>query len=159
MIKLKGCNKNVCKSQGKLNRRRSPGNDGATADGMTAAQRLGVMFLTYMDIYGDSHHNGYQHRQREELAQHAVVCPCCHRRQVAVAMMVYTLATFCISCQRDFVKMKRREYQHWQEYCQQNTCWYLSPNCFHECKVTTFYLYSMEVNDTFNDSFLLNNLK
>ena len=56
------------KSLGGSGRRRSPGNDGTTADGMTAAQRLGVIFLTYMDIYCDSHQNGCQHRQREELA-------------------------------------------------------------------------------------------
>ena len=42
----------------KSDRRRSPGNDVATAGGMTAAQRLGVIFLTYMDIYRDSQHNG-----------------------------------------------------------------------------------------------------
>ena len=36
-------------------------------------------------------------------------------------------------------------------FCDKIEGMYLSPNCFHECKVTTFYLYSMEVNDTFND--------
>ena len=43
---------------GKSNKRRPSANDGATADDMTAAQRLGMRFLTYMDIYRDSHHNG-----------------------------------------------------------------------------------------------------
>ena len=85
------------KSLGGSGRRRSPGNDGATADGMTAAQRLGVIFLTYMDIYCDSHHDSCQHRQREELAQHAVVRPSCHSRQMAVAIMVHAVTTLCIS--------------------------------------------------------------
>ncbi len=110
------------KSLGESGRWRSPGNDGTTADGMTAAQRLGVIFLTYMDIYCDSHHDSCQHRQREELAQHAVMRPSCHSCQVAVAIMVYAVATFCISRLRDFVNMKRRKYQHRQEYCQQNAC-------------------------------------
>ena len=43
---------------GESDRRRSPGNNDATAGGMTAAQRLGVIFLTYMDIYRDSHQYG-----------------------------------------------------------------------------------------------------
>ena len=106
----------------KSDRRRSPGNDVATAGGMTAAQRLGVIFLTYMDIYRDSHQNGCQHRQREELAQHAVMRPSCHSRQMAVTIMVHAVTTFCISRLWDFVNMKRREYQHRQEYCQQNAC-------------------------------------
>ena len=89
---------------GKSDKRRPSANDGATADDMTAAQRLGMRFLTYMDIYRDSHHNGCQHRQRE----------------VTMAIMVYAVATFCISRLWDFVNMKRREYQHRQEYCQQN---------------------------------------
>ena len=105
---------------GKSNKRRPSANDGATADDMTAAQRLGMIFLTYMDIYRDSHHNGCQHRQREELAQHAVVRPSSHSCQVTMAIMVYAVATFRISRLRDFVNMKRREYQHRQEYCQQN---------------------------------------
>ena len=105
---------------GESDRWRSPGNDGATADGMTAAQRLGEIFLTYMDIYHDCHHNGSQHREREKLAQHAVMRPSCHSRQMAVTIMVYAVTTFSISRLWDFVNMKRREYQHRQEYCQQN---------------------------------------
>ena len=107
---------------GKSDRRRPPGNDVATAGGMTAAQRLGVIFLTYMDIYRDGHQNGSQHRQREELTQHAVVRPSCHGCQVAMAIMVHAVATFCICRLWDFMNMKRRAYQHWQEYCQQNAC-------------------------------------
>ena len=53
-----------CKSDGW----RSPGYNSATAVGTIAAQRLGAEFLTYMNIYRDSHHKGCQHRQREELA-------------------------------------------------------------------------------------------
>lgn len=91
---------------GKSDRRRSPGNDGATAGSMTSAQRLGEIFLTYMDIYRNSQHNGCQHRQCEELAQHAVMRPSCHSRQMAVTIMVYAVATFCISRLWDFVNMK-----------------------------------------------------
>jgi hypothetical protein len=140
---------NVCKSWGKSDRRRPPGNNRATADGMRAAQRLGVIFLTYMDIYHNSHQNGCQHRQREELAQHAVMRPSCHSRQVAVTIMVHAVATFCICRLRDFVNMKRREYQHRQEYCQQNACWYLSPNYFHGCKGT-----ALQAKSQINLSFL-----
>ena len=107
---------------GKSDRRRSPGNDVATAGSMTSAQRLGVIFLTYMNIYCDSHHNGCQHRQRKELAQYAVMRPSCHSSQMAVTIMVHAITAFCISRLWDFVNMKRREYQHRQEYCQQNAC-------------------------------------
>ena len=107
---------------GKSDRRRSPGNDGATAGSITAAQRLGKIFLTYMDIYRDSHHNGCQHRQREELTQNTVVRPSSHSRQMAVTIMVHAVTAFCICRLWDFVNMKRREYQHRQEYCQQNAC-------------------------------------
>ena len=107
---------------GNSDRRRSPGNDNATADGMKAAQRLGVIFLTYMDIYRNSHYSGCQHRQREELAQYAVMRPSCHCRQVAVTIMVYAVTTFSICRLWDFVNVKRRKYQHRQEYCQQNAC-------------------------------------
>ena len=81
---------------GKSDKRRPSANDGATADDMTAAQRLGMRFLTYMDIYRDGHQNGSQHRQREELTQYAVVRPSCHGCQVPVAIMMHTVATFCI---------------------------------------------------------------
>ena len=73
---------------------------------MTAAQRLGVIFLTDIDIYRDSHQNGCQHRQREELAQHAVMRPSSHSRQVAVATMMHAVATICISRLLNFVNMK-----------------------------------------------------
>ncbi len=78
-------------------RRRTALEGGATADSMTVAQRLGMIFLTYMNIYRDSHHNGCQHRQREELTQHAVVRPCCRGRYVTVAMMMHAVATFSVN--------------------------------------------------------------
>jgi hypothetical protein len=53
-----------CESDG----RRSPGYNSATAVGTIAAQRLGITFLTYMNIYRDSYYNGCQHWQCEELA-------------------------------------------------------------------------------------------
>jgi hypothetical protein len=86
---------------GKSDRRRSPGYDVATVDGMKAAQRLGVTFLTYMGIYRDSQHNGCQHRQREELAQHTVVRPSCHCRQVAMTIMMHAVSAlrfYCLTC-------------------------------------------------------------
>ena len=63
------------KSRGKSDKRRSPGYNNATAVGTIDIQRLGITFITYKSRYRDSQHNGYQHRQREELAQHTVVCP------------------------------------------------------------------------------------
>ena len=96
--------------------------DGATAGSIMAAQKLGVTFLIYMNQQRDSHRYSCQHRQREELAQHAVMRPSCHSRQMAVTIMVHAVTAFCISRLWDFVNMKRREYQHRQEYCQQNAC-------------------------------------
>ena len=81
----------------KSDKRRPSANDGATADDMTAAQRLGMALFTNMFIYCDSNHSSCQHRKREELTQHAVMRPCCRRRQVTVTIMVYTIATFSIS--------------------------------------------------------------
>jgi hypothetical protein len=56
------------KKSGKSDRRRSSGDNGATAGSKFAAQGLGMIFFTYMDIYRDCHHDSSQHRQREELA-------------------------------------------------------------------------------------------
>lgn len=78
-------------------RRRTARYDDATAGSMIAAQRLGMALFTNMFIYCDSNHSSCQHRKREELTQHAVVRPCCRRRQVTVTIMVYTIATFSIS--------------------------------------------------------------
>ena len=66
---------NVCKNLRGLERRRTPCNDDATAGGMVAAQRLGMILFTYMNIYRDSHHSGCQHGQREKLTENTVVCP------------------------------------------------------------------------------------
>ena len=93
---------------GESDRWRSPGNDGATADGMTAAQRLGEIFLTYMDIYHDCHHNGSQHREREKLAQHAVMRPSCHSRQMAVAIMMHAISALRFYCLTCFMNVNRR---------------------------------------------------
>ena len=75
---------------------------------MTAAQRLGVIFLTYMDIYRDSHQYGSQHRQRKELAQHTVVRPGCHSRQVAVTIMVHAVSALRFYCLTCFMNVNRR---------------------------------------------------
>ena len=50
------------KKSGKSDRRRSSGDNGATAGSKFAAQGLGMIFFTYMDIYRDCHHDSSQHR-------------------------------------------------------------------------------------------------
>ena len=78
-------------------RRRTARYDDATAGSMIAAQRLGMALFTNMFIYYDSNHSSCQHRKREELTQHAVVRPCCRRRQVTVTIMVHAIRAFSIS--------------------------------------------------------------
>ena len=78
-------------------RRRTARYDDATAGSMIAAQRLGIAFLTNMNIYRDSNHSSCQHRKREKLTQHAVVRPCCRRRQVTVTITVHAIRAFSIS--------------------------------------------------------------
>ena len=66
------------KKSGKSDQRRSSGDNGATAGSTASAQRLRMIFFTYMNIYHDCHHDSSQHRQCEELTQHAVVRPSRH---------------------------------------------------------------------------------
>ena len=61
---------------------------------MAATQRLGVIFLTYMNIYHDSNQSGCQYGERQELAEYAVVCPRCILGQVALTTMMHTVGTF-----------------------------------------------------------------
>ena len=56
-------------------KRRVARNDDATTGGLIAAQRLGMILLTYMNKYRDSHHSSCQHRECQQLAKHAVVHP------------------------------------------------------------------------------------
>ena len=98
--------------------RRSPGYISATVVGTIAAQRLGMAFLTYMNIYRDSQHNGCQHRQREELTQHAVVHPMGHHRHVAVTTVVHTIGTFRLYGLTGLMDMNRRQQKHWHKHCQ-----------------------------------------
>lgn len=99
-------------------RRRAARYDDTTVGSMIATQRLGMALFTNMYIYYDSNHSSCQHRKRKELTQHTVVRPGCRRRQVAVTIMVHAVRTFSISRLWDFMNMKRRQYQHRQEYCQ-----------------------------------------
>ena len=78
-------------------RRRAARYDDTTAGSMIAAQRLGIALFTNMFIYCDSNHSSCQHRKREKLTQHAVVRPCCRRRQVTVTIMVHAIRAFSIS--------------------------------------------------------------
>ena len=89
----------LCKSLLQESERRRPALEGgATAGGIIATQRLGIAFLTNMNIYRDSHHSSCQHRQRQELAQHTVVRPSCHSRQMAMTIMVYAVSAFRVDC-------------------------------------------------------------
>ena len=103
-----------CESDG----RRSPGYNSARAVGTIAAQRLGITLLTYMNIYCDSHHCGCQHRQCQELATYAVVCPCGCHRHVTVTTMVYAVGTLRLYGLTCFVDVNRRQYQHWHKHRQ-----------------------------------------
>ena len=89
----------LCKSLLQESERRRPALEGgATAGSIIATQRLGIAFFTNMNIYCDSNHSSCQHRQREELTQHAVVRPCGHSRQMAVTIMVYAVSAFRVDC-------------------------------------------------------------
>ena len=90
----------------------------AIAGSMTIAYWLGAGFLTYMNIYRDSQHNGCQHRQREELTQHAVVHPMGHHRHVAVTTVVHTIGTFRLYGLTGLMDMNRRQQKHWHKHCQ-----------------------------------------
>ena len=80
----------------------------AIAGSMTIAYWLGAEILTYMNIYRDSHHSGCQHRQSQELTQHAVVLPCGHSCQVTMTTMVYTVGTFRLYGLASFMDVNRR---------------------------------------------------
>ena len=84
----------VCKCLRDSDGRRSPCNNDTTAGSVTAAQRLGVNFLTYMNIYHDSNHSGCQYGERQKLAEYAVVRPRCILGQVAVTTMMHAVGTF-----------------------------------------------------------------
>lgn len=56
-------------------KRRTARNDDATTRGLIATQWLGMILLTYMNKYRDSHHNSCQHGEGQQLAKHAVVHP------------------------------------------------------------------------------------
>ncbi len=97
---------------------RSPGYISATAVDTIAAQRLGAEFLTHMNIYRDSHHNGCQHRQREELAQHAIVRPMGCHRHVTMTTVVHTVGAFRLYGLASLMDMNRRQQKHWHKHCQ-----------------------------------------
>ena len=75
-------------------RRRPPRNNDTTAGGMAATQRLGVVFLTYMNIYRDSNQSGCQYGERQELTKYTVVRPRCILGQVAMTTMMHAVGTF-----------------------------------------------------------------
>ena len=56
-------------------KRRAARNDDATTGGLIATQRLGMILLTYMNKYRDSHHSSCQHGECQQLAKHAVMRP------------------------------------------------------------------------------------
>ena len=99
-------------------RRRSSGYDDATAGGMITSQRLGMVFPTYMNIYCNSYKSSCLHSQRQELTEHTVVCPRCHRRQVAVTVVVHTIGTLRPDTLNRFMQVNRRQHQHWHKHCQ-----------------------------------------
>ena len=117
--------------------RRGPsGNDDATADGVVATQRLGVVVITYIIIYRDSHHRGCQHGQRKELAEHAVVRPVYHRCQVAVTVVMHAVGAFCPDSLTCFMHVKRRQQEHWHKHGQKQPRCNMSFLChFHAAKV------------------------
>ena len=96
------------KKRGASGGRRPSRYNSAIAGSMTIAYWLGAGFLTYMNIYRDSHHSGCQHRQSQELTQHAVVLPRGHSSQVAMTTMVYTVGTFRLYGLASFMDMNRR---------------------------------------------------
>ena len=69
--------------------RRPSSYNSAIAGSMTIAYWLGAGFLTYMNIYRDSHHSGCQHRQ-------------------TMTTMVYTVGTFRLYGLASFMDMNRR---------------------------------------------------
>jgi len=55
----------------------------------------------------------------KKLAQHAVVRPRRHLRQVAVTIVMHAVGTFRPRCRTTvFMYVERREKQHWHKYCQ-----------------------------------------
>ena len=109
----------MCKVYWESDGRRTSGNNSATAGGMVAAQKLGMEFLTYMNIYPDSQQNGRQHGQRQQLTQHTVVQVGRDLRQMAPAVVVQTLRKRGLRALSRLMDVKRRQQQHRQEHCQQ----------------------------------------
>jgi hypothetical protein len=91
-----------CESDG----RRTPGYNSATAVGMIATQRLGIAFLTYLNIYRDQH-NGCQYWQRQKLTQHAVVRPMGRHRHVPVTIVMHTIGAFRLYALASFMDVNR----------------------------------------------------
>ena len=82
----------------------------ATAGGEVADGKLGAVFLTYMNIYRDSHHSSCQHRERQELAKHAVVHPCSGLCEVAMTAVVHAVGAFHLVVRNSsLMDMKRRQ--------------------------------------------------
>ena len=88
---------------------RSPGYISATAVGTIAAQRLGIAFLTYMNIYRDSYCCSCQQNQCQKLAQHAVVRPMGCHRHVTVTTVVHTISAFRLYSLTSLVDVNRRQ--------------------------------------------------
>ena len=112
---------NVCKWDFReaLYRRRSACHDDAAAVGLIATKGLGVIFPTYMNIYGDSHNGGCQHLQQLKLADDAVVRPRGRLRQVSVTIVVDAVGTLLLGCRRAaLMRVNRRQQQHWHKHCQ-----------------------------------------
>lgn len=76
---------------------RPPSHNDATAGGVIAIQRLGMILPTNMKKKRDSNDSGCQHLQQLELTQHTIVCPRCRRRQVSMTTMMDAIGAlrFC----------------------------------------------------------------
>ncbi len=76
------------------------------------------------------------HRQRQKLTQHTVVKRLYLLCNVPATVVLHTVGTFPACVKRlQRVDMKRRQHQHWQQHCQQQSGCYLSLSlCVHGCK-------------------------
>ena len=83
--------------------------------------------LTYYIYKNYCGYTGYGHGQSQELTQHTVVKRQRLLADVSAAMVGYAVSTFVLRQRLVRVDVQRREEQHWQENCQQQSGCYPSP--------------------------------
>jgi hypothetical protein len=76
-----------------------------------------------------------------DLTQQTIVeTGLCGSQMTCMRHVVCTFHAGKLLTQLLMVNVKGRQYQHWQEYCQQHTCRYFpSFHRFHGCKGTDFF--------------------